>query len=157
MVRMDTRRTTWLLLGFITISTPLALAVETYLRAIMFPPEFEEVRMYLRPSLEVPVWSLLSLVALTTYLGINRMKGRIERRMAKRPESEQTQHYRDKETLDSIVIFTSLPQVPAIMATFCFMFGAPLTPVIVNMAVATLGVLVVGVYGMRVGAQSRSA
>jgi hypothetical protein len=154
---MDTRRTTWLLLGFITISTPLALAVETFLRSIMFPPEFEEVRMYLRPSLEVPVWSLLALVALTTYVGIRRMEGRIERRMAKRPESEQTQHYRDKDTLDAIVIFTSLPQVPAIMATFCFMFGARLTPVLVNMAVATLGVLLVGLHGMKIGAQSRNA
>lgn len=154
---METRRTTWVLLVFITISTPLALVLETYLRGIMFPPEFEEVRMYLRPSLESPVWSLLSLVALTTYIGIRCMKSRIERRMAKRPESEQTQRYRDKETLDSIVIFTSLPQVPAIIATFCFMFGARLTPVLVNMAVATLGVIAVGLYGMRVGAQSRSA
>ena len=91
---MDIRRSTKVMLAIITISTPLALAAETFLRKLMFPPEFEEVRMYFRASLEWPTWSLLSLVLLTTVLGMRAMERRIERRMAKRPAAEQIQRHR---------------------------------------------------------------
>ena len=154
---MDIRRTTWLMIGVITVSTPLALAAESFLRKLMFPPEFEEVRAYLRPALEWPTWSLLSLVLLTTYAGVRGMERRIERRMGKRPAQEQTQRHRDKETLDAIVMFSTLPQVPGILATLCFMVGAPLLPVAVNMLAATLAVLLLGLRGMRLGRQSRAA
>jgi len=153
---MNLRRSTWVILVLITLSTPLALVVETVLRRIMFPPEFEEVRAFLRPSLELPTWSLLSLVVLMTFLGLRAQQRRITRRMAARPPEEQTQHYRDKETLDSLVLFTSLPQIPAILAAFCFMFGASLVPVLANMALATAGVIWVGLSGLR-NAQSRPA
>ena len=154
---MDIRRTTWLMIGIITVSTPLALAAETFLRKLMFPPDFEQVRMYFRPALEWPTWSMLSLVLLTTVAGVRGMERRIERRMAKRPPKEQTQRYRDKETLDAIVMFSSLPQIPAVLATFCFMVGAPLLPVVVNLVVATAAVLFLGLRGMRLGRQSRAA
>ncbi|MBV1862721.1 MAG: hypothetical protein KUG77_30140 [Nannocystaceae bacterium] len=146
---MTLRRQTWLMLALVALSTPMALVAETYLRGLMFPPEFDEVRAYLRPSLEVPVWSLLGLVALTTWLGIRAQTRRVERKMAARPPEEQTQFFRDKDTFDSLVLFTSLPQVPAILATFCFMFGASLVPVLVNMLAATAGVLAVGMLGLR--------
>ncbi len=146
---MTLRGQTWLVLALVALSTPMALVAETYLRRLMFPPEFEEVRMYLRPSLELPVWSLLSLVVLTTWFGIRAQERRVERKMAARPPEQQTQHYRDKDTFDSLVLFTSLPQVPAILATFCFMCGAPLVPVLVNMAAATVGVLAVGMASLR--------
>ncbi len=154
---MDLRRQTWIILILVALSTPLALVVETGLRKIMFPPEFEEVRAFLRPSLELPVWSLLGLVVLTTMVGMRWQHSRVERRMAKRPAEEQTQHFRDKEVFDSLVLFTSVPQIPAIMATFGFMFGAPLVPVVVNMAAATLGVLLLGIGGLRRATQSREA
>ncbi|MGH1341059.1 MAG: hypothetical protein ACRBN8_05880 [Nannocystales bacterium] len=146
---MTLRRQTWLMLALVALSTPMALVAETYLRQLMFPPEFDEVRAYLRPSLELPVWSLLSLVALTTWFGVRAQARRIERRMAARPPEEQTQRFRDKDTFDSLVLFTSLPQIPAILATFCFMFGASLVPVLANMAASTAGVLVVGLSGLR--------
>jgi len=146
---MTLRRQTWLMLALVALSTPMALVAETYLRRLMFPPEFEEVRTYLQPSLEVPVWSLLSLVALTTWFGIRAQERRVERKMAARPPAEQTQHYRDKDTFDSLVLFTSLPQIPAILATFGFMFGASLVPVLVNMAASTAGVLAVGMTSLR--------
>ncbi len=151
---VDLRRQTWMILILVALSTPLALVAETGLRKIMFPPEFEEVRAFLRPALELPVWSLLGLVVLTTMVGMRWQKSRVETRMATRPREEQTQHYRDKETFDSLVLFTSVPQVPAIIATFGFMFGAPITPVVVNMAAATVGVVLVGVTGLRRAAQS---
>ncbi len=154
---MNIRRMTWVVLVLVTLSTPLALAVETFLRKLMFPPEFEEVRMYLRPALEFPVWSLLSLVLLTTVAGIRGQQRRVDKRMAARPEEEQTQHYRDKEIFDSLVLFTSLPQIPAILATFCFMLGASIVPVAVNMAAATVGVFILGVRGLRNADQSRAA
>lgn len=154
------RRVAWVLLGFIALSTPLALAVETGLRKIMFPPEFEEVRDFLRPTLTGPVWFLLPIVALCTLAAARWMGRRIEKRMAARPAEEQTEAFRTKEAFDAMMLFTSLPQVPAIFGTFMFMFGAALTPVVVVMAAATLGVLVVGLVGMRqsaVGPQSRDA
>lgn len=146
---MTLRRQTWLMLALVALSTPMALVVETYLRRLMFPPDFEEVRMFLRPSLELPVWSLLSLVALTTWLGIRGQHRRVERQMAARPPEEQTQYFRDKDTFDSLVLFTSLPQIPAILATLCFMVGASLVPVLVNMLAATVGVLAVGILSLR--------
>jgi hypothetical protein len=151
---MTLRRQTWLMLALIALSMPMALVAETYLRRLMFPPEFEEVRVFLRPSLELPVWSLLSLVVLTTWLGIRGQHRRVERRMAARPPQEQTQYFRDKDTFDSLVLFTSLPQIPAILATFGFMFGASLAPVLVNMAASTLGVVAVGLLSLRRAQQS---
>lgn len=154
----DLRRQTWVVLGLIAVSTPLALVVETGLRRIMFPPEFEEIRMFLRPSLALPTWSLLGLVVLTTLLGQRWQQRRVDKRMAARPPEQQTAHYRTKETFDALVLFTSLPQLPAVLATFCFMFGAPLLPVVANMVAATGGVLIVGLGGLRrATAQSRSA
>ncbi len=143
------RRVAWVLLGFIALSTPLALVVETGLRKIMFPPEFEEVRDFLRPTLTGPVWLLLPIVALCTFAAVRWLGRRVDKRMAARPTEEQTDAYRTKETFDAMMLFTSLPQVPAIFGTFMFMFGAALTPVVVVMAAATLGVLLVGMVGMR--------
>lgn len=146
---MTLRRQTWLILALVALSTPLALVAETYLRRLMFPPEFEEVRAFLEPSLELPVWSLLSLVVLTTWFGIRGQHRRVKRRMAARPPEEQTQYFRDKDTFDSLVLFTSLPQVPAILATFCYMVGASLVPVLANMLASTIGVLAVGLLSLR--------
>ncbi len=137
------------MLALVALSTPMALVAETYLRRLMFPPEFEEVRAYLQPSLELPVWSLLSLVVLTTWFGIRAQARRVERKMAARPPEEQTQYFRDKDTFDSLVLFTSLPQIPAILATFCYMCGASLLPVLVNMGASTAGVLAVGMVSLR--------
>ncbi len=142
------------MLALVALSTPMALVAETYLRRLMFPPEFDEVRMFLRPSLELPVWSLLSLVALTTWFGIRAQERRVARKMAARPPEEQTQHFRDKDTFDSLVLFTSLPQIPAILATFGFMFGASLLPVLVNMAASTAGVVAVGMVSLRRATQA---
>jgi len=144
------------MLVLVATSTPLALLAETFLRRLLFPPEFEEVRAFLQPSLEAPTWSLLALVVLMTWLGLRHQTRRIERRMAARPEREQTQRYRDKETFDAVALFTSLPQIPAIIATFAYMCGARLEPVLANMAAATVGVVVLGVRGLRLG-QSRAA
>ncbi len=146
---MTLRRQTWLMLVLIAVSMPMALVAETYLRKLMFPPEFEEVRMFLRPSLEAPVWSLLSLVALTTWLGTRGQQRRVNRKMAARPPEQQTQHFRDKQVLDSLVLFTSLPQVPAILAMLCFMVGASIVPVLANIMASTIGVVVVGLVGLR--------
>lgn len=146
---MPLRQQTWLMLGLVATSTPLALFVETGLRRIMFPPEFDEVRAFLQPALTLPTWTLLGLVALMTLLGMRGQSRRVERRMAARPPEQRTPQAREKEHLDSLVLFTSLPQVPAILATFCYMFGAPLLPVVANLVAATLGVMLVGAVALR--------
>ncbi len=54
---------------------------------------------------------------------------------------------RARAEFEALMLSTSAPQVPAVVATMLFMMGASLTPVLVCMGVAMLGVLSLGLGG----------
>lgn len=145
------------LLAFIAVSTPLALAVETGLRIFLFPPELEEVRAWLRPTLTPWVWAMPVLAAAATLLGLRLQRWHAAREFRALPAHEQTEEAWRAAHFDALMLSTSAPQIPALLATFAFMLGAELLPVVVAIAVATAGVLVQGVALRRAGPSTRES
>jgi hypothetical protein len=132
------------LLAVVAVSTPLALAVETGLRVLLFPPEFEEVRMWLRPVITPWMWTASALAIGFTLLGLRLQKWFVARRMARLAEDKRTREAEAKAHFDALMLSSSCPQIPALLATFGFMVGADLLPVVVAIAIATTGVLTLG-------------
>jgi hypothetical protein len=143
-VAVPTRKKTLGLLGVVAVSTPLALAVETGLRYLLFPPEFEDVRMWLRPVITPWMWSASAFAVAFTLLGLKLQKWFVARRLAHLPEDKRTPEAEAKAHFDALMLSSSCPQIPALFATFGFMVGSELLPVAVAIAIATVGVLTLG-------------
>lgn len=150
-MKVPTRAKLYGVLAVVAISTPLALGFETGLRLLLFPPGFEDVRMWLRPSVTPWMWLTPVACALATFVGYRLQSWLVAQRLAKLPEKERTAEARGAAELDALLLATSAPQLPAVVATLGFMAGSQLTPVVVAMAVATLGVLLLGVTIIRRG------
>lgn len=144
------------MLALVAVSTPLALAFETLLRRLMFPPEIDEVRMWLRPMITPWVWSAPVLCAVAVPLGSWLQRWLVARDLAARPPEQRTPERRAAAELDAMLLSTSAPQLPAVLSTFAFMFGSHLLPVVVAMVVATAGILVLGIATLRRVAQPPS-
>ena len=135
--------------AIVAISTPLAVAFETVLRRWMFPPEFEDVRAWLEPTLTPWMWLMPPCAALGIPLGL-RLQRWLERRgLARIPEHRRSQATEDTAVRDAMLLSTSVPQVPAVLATFGLLLGSAPLPVLVATGVATAGVLVIGVVATR--------
>ncbi len=141
---MRSRRPPLGILIVIAVSTPLALAAETGLRYLLFPPEFEEVRMWLRPAITPWMWTASGLAVAFTVLGLKLQRWFVQRRLAQLPADKRTPEAEEKASFDGLMLSSSCPQIPALLATFGFMLGSELLPVAVALAVATVGVLIVG-------------
>lgn len=131
------------LLAMLTVvAAPFALAFETVLRKLVFPPEFDEVRALLGPTLTLAAWAL-PLVCLVAGLAGVVFQGRlVDRALRKLPADRRDDpSSQEKARVGAFLLAASVPQVPAIVATVLFMFGASLTPVLVTVAVSTLGVV----------------
>lgn len=134
----------------IAASAPLALALETLLRNYVLLPmvgaELRELREFFWPELTDELrqtvlthaaWVLVAVTVLAGVLGVVLL-----RRVARRQ--------RDAAGVrDAVFLLTSIPQVPAILATLCFAFGSRLGPVLVSMAISTAFVLAQGRVGER--------
>jgi hypothetical protein len=133
-------------LGLIALSTPLALAVESGLRRLMMPPDFEAVRSWLSPTLTPWAWATVPATLVTTCLGWW-LYGVLSRRelRARRPGLTEEQA-RAKAEFEALMLASSAPQVPAVAATMLYMLGADLVPVVGSMLGATLGVVSLGVW-----------
>jgi len=130
------------MLVLIAVSTPLALGVEWLVRRIFLPPQMDELRDWLRPQLAPFAWVLVGLALAATALGLasaNRVYQTRLRRFGTRGDPSRRAQSARFETL---LVVTSIPQVPALLATIGFTFGAPLAPTLATLAVGTLGVLV---------------
>lgn len=136
-------------LTLVAVSTPLALALETGLRRIMFPPDFDEVRMWLRPSITPWVWLAPLAAAVAIPLGAKLQRWLVARSMDALPPARRTAHERAECEIDALLLSTSVPQVPAVLATMAFMLGSALVPVVAAMVVSTAGVLGLGVWVAR--------
>jgi divalent metal cation (Fe/Co/Zn/Cd) transporter len=130
----------------IAISAPLALGVETLMRtqvlAPMLGPSFDEVREFFSPQLTRVAWAMVAVTFAAGILGIVITQLAV-RKLARLPDPA----LRARKLRDRLLLLTSIPQVPAILATLCFTCGARLFPVLVAMVVSTLFVLIQGFVG----------
>lgn len=132
------------LLALVALSTPLALVVETGLRRLMMPPDFEQVRAWLSPTLTPWAWATVPITLLTTGLGWWLQRVLARRGLRRRRPGLTEAQARARAEFDALMLASSAPQIPAIVATMLYMLGAELQPVVVAMGVATLGVLSLG-------------
>ena len=134
----------------IAVSAPLALGLETLLRKLVFlplvGPELREIREFYWPELTDELreamltraaWVLVGVTVLAGIVGVVAL-----RRAARRQRTASA-------IRDRVFLLTSIPQVPAILATLCFAFGSQLSPVLVSMAISTAFVLAQGIVGER--------
>ncbi len=133
------------LLAVIGLSTPFALAVETGVRWLIMPAEFDEVRAWLSPEVTPWVWAMAPLAAVATGLGFVLQRWLVARALKKPLRAGVTAaQARERAQFDALMLSTSAPQIPALIGTVGFMLGSQLTPVLVTIAVATVGVLSLG-------------
>lgn len=128
------------LLFLVALSTPLAWAFESVLRALVLPPDFERVRAWLAPTLTPWAWVAAGATLAATVLGwwLHRVLARREPRSPRPGLTREQAHARAE--LEALMLASSAPQVPAVAATMLFMLGADVVPVAASMVGATLGV-----------------
>ncbi len=117
---------------------PGALALESGLRVLLFPPEFEEVRELLEPLLTPIAWLFGAAAGVASLLGLGLQRRMAEKRMARVPDEYEARH---REVVGVFLLSASVPQIPAIFSTFAYMFGASLWPVLVGIALCSVGVI----------------
>jgi len=124
------------------IAAPFALGFETLLRKLVFPPEFEDVRTLFAPALTLAAWTLPVVCLVASLVGVVFQHRLVERALRKLPaDRRHDPESQEKARVGAFLLAASVPQVPAIVATVLFTFGASLTPVLVTVAVSTLGVI----------------
>jgi hypothetical protein len=124
------------------------LGIESLLRWLMVPPEFEEVRIWLRPSITPYVWGLAAAAAVAGPIAFRLQRFLVRRTLARSPFAYGEDGIEDKARFDALILSTSVVQVPALLATVCYLLGAAPLPVVVVIVVATVGVIVQGL-GLR--------
>jgi hypothetical protein len=135
--------------AIVAASTPLAVAIETLFRRSLFPPEFDEVRAWLEPSVTPWMWLTPFAAALGIPLGLRLQRWLERRNLASIPQHRRTPSTAANAVLDAMLLSTSVPQVPAVAATMGLLLGSAPTPVLVATGVATAGVLVIGLLATR--------
>lgn len=118
----------------------MALGFETALRLLLFPDDFAIVREFLNPYLTPVAWLLGGLAALGAWLGLALQRRLTTKRIAKL-DSEATDDQRYAAGFGVFLLTSSVPQIPSILATITFTFGASLLPVLVGIALCSVGVV----------------
>lgn len=134
---------------YLTIAAaPIALAFETLLRHLLFPPEFDEFRAFLEPVLTPIAWALGLVAGAASLVGLALQRRFAAKRLARLPaEADFAARY--GQVLAVFLLTASVPQIPAIFSTFAFMFGASIWPVLAGIAICSVGVVM---QALRVGA-----
>jgi hypothetical protein len=140
----------------VAVSAPLALGFETLIRVYLFMPmlgaDLAEVRAFFWPELTPAVriaaatriaWGLVGASLLAGLLGLGLLRRAAQRAtLATSPAETARAKVRDR-----MLLLSSVPQIPAILATLCFSFGAELSPVLGSMLVSSAFVLGMGQLG----------
>lgn len=129
-----------MLVSATVLAAPVALALESVLRWLFFPSEFEAVRAWLEPFLTPLAWVLVTISALAGVAGVLTQRTLVARKLAKLgPEATSAQRAAVRDQV--FLITASIPQLPTIASTFAFMFGASVVPTLVGVAICTVSVL----------------
>ncbi len=134
-----------MLLPLIALSSPLSLAVETGIRTVMFTDDMRELRLMVRDTLTPIAWGFVPVTVAASVLGVVVHRVALKRALAAaklkvgRPDAEEDAR------LTALYVATSVPQLPALVATFLFTAGARFVPVMTTLLVAAAGVMLQGV------------
>jgi len=138
---MAEKRPSTTLLWLTIVAAPAALGLETGLRLLLFPPEFELIRDFLRPMLTPVAWGFAGVAALGAGLGLVLQRRLVEKRIGALEAAQSTRERRFQIAFGVFLLTTAVPQIPSILATFCFTFGASIVPVVAAIALTSVGVV----------------
>ncbi len=130
----------WVLILLTAIAAPVAFVIETVVRKLLFPAEFEEFRELAHDYATILAWGFVVIATLAAVAGLFVQRRLAKKRIAKLPASA-TAEQRERAALGAFMLAAAVPQVPAVFLTLLYMFGASLTPAVVGLAVSTLGVI----------------
>lgn len=136
---MASERRSTKILWLVIVAAPIALAFETALRLLLFPPEFELVREFLNPYLTPVAWLIALIVGAAALLGLALQRRIVAKRLSSQPDATGDQRY--QLAVGVFLLTSSVPQIPSILSTFSFMFGASIVPVLAGIAVCSVGVI----------------
>lgn len=141
----------------IAISVPIFLGVETLLRVYvlgpLYGPLLAEVRALYWPQVSAEMiaaratglaWILIGVTVVAGSVGIMLLRGVIRRASSATGERPTPAKIRD-----TLLLMTSIPQVPGLVSTLCLAGGAEWTPVLICVGVSTSFVVVQGFVGER--------
>ncbi|MCB9628163.1 MAG: hypothetical protein H6725_12380 [Sandaracinaceae bacterium] len=135
------------LMVLVVTAVPSAWGLETALRTAFFPADFEELRMLLSASMTTVARAMLVLTAALlapSYFLMRRLaRARLRALPALRPE------LRASARVLAFLGASSLLQLPGVVVTFSFMFGAALRPVAASVGLGTAGLLVLAALTLR--------
>jgi hypothetical protein len=124
----------------IALATPAALGVETLLRVLLLPAEIAGLREDLRPALTPLAWGLVALTCLAVPLGFATRSAMERRLLAK---AEPTPKKRAEAAFEAVFVGTSVPQIPALLATIALTAGAEALPVLLAVGVSAAAVVAI--------------
>ncbi len=127
----------------IALATPAALGLETLARILLLPPELEALRQEVRPALTPVAWGLLVLTALTLPLGLATQRAMERRLLAKVESYGGGEKKRAEARFEAFFVAASVPQIPAVFATFTLTAGAAALPVLLAVALSVAAVLAI--------------
>jgi hypothetical protein len=130
----------WLIL-FTATAVPVALGVEALARAFLLPPEFEEVRHFLGPTMTVFAWAMVVVTLAMVLLGIL-LQLWMTRRAVRRATQQGRAVEEARASMGPFLIAASLPQAPAILAGLSLLAGAEVVPVLLAVGLSTAGVCI---------------
>ncbi len=135
---------TRVLLPLIALSSPLSLAVETAIRTLLFTDDMKSLRVLLREPLAPVAWAFVPVTVVASLAGVAVHRVALRRTLAAAALRPPKPYAEEHARLTALYIATSVPQLPALLATFLFTAGAPFVPVMTTLLVAAAGVMFQG-------------
>jgi len=125
------------------VAAPAALGLETVLRSLLFPPDFEVLRETLHVPATVAAWVLVLICAALVPVAFVWKRHLFARRVRRLEgaSTAATEEQRKQAVVGAYMLAASLPQVPAVLATLAFLFGASIVPVAATLAIVTVAVV----------------
>lgn len=127
----------------IALATPAALGLETLARVLLLPADLELLRQELRPTLTPLAWGLLALTCLAAPLGLATRKAMERRLLAKVEATSGGPRKRAEAVFEATFVGTSVPQIPAVFATFALTAGSAPLPVLLAVGASAAAVVAI--------------
>lgn len=127
----------------IALATPGALGLETLARVLLLPAELEALRIELRPALTPLAWGLLAMTGLAVPLGVATQRVMRRRSLAKVEATGGGPKKRAEARFEAMFVGTSVPQIPAILATLALTAGSEALPVVLAVVLSAAAVVAI--------------
>ena len=133
-----------MLLPLIALSSPLSLGVETAIRTALFTDDMKDLRLLARDTLTPVAWGFVPLTVAASALGVWVHRVALRRALAAAKLKVGKPDAQENARMTALYVATSVPQLPALVATFLFTAGSRVEPVMLTLLVAAAGVMLQG-------------